>query len=97
MARAPGYAGRWAIPASGITQINKDGFTLSQGTVIAAGSGKGTPNQIAEILVTQRRSGGPYFTTVQNEGKEDEATVSGQVGETKKATTVEVKEFILSK
>lgn len=82
----------WAIPVSGVKEVNQNQLILNQGTRIAAGSGKGTPVGIAELLINQRSNGGPYF--VSNSG---ETSVTGQTGETKKITTVEVKEFILSK
>ncbi len=82
----------WAIPVSGIKEISKNVLTVKEKTRIAAGSGKGLPQVMANLLINQRSSGGPYF--VSNSG---ETSVTGQVGETNKVTTIEVKEIILSK
>lgn len=94
----------WAIPASGMKEINPttpEGIVkvaIKPGTRLAGGSGHGDPAQIAEMLLDQMGpTGGPYFFSKKNEGQKDEVSISGQVGEAKENVTIEVKEVVLSK
>lgn len=94
----------WAIPASGIKEINPitpEGIVkvaIKSGTRLAGGSGHGDPAQIAEMLLEQLGpTGGPYFFSTKNKGEKNEVSISGQVGEAKENVTIEVKEVVLSK
>jgi hypothetical protein len=80
----------WAMANSGIKDVNKNQITINQGTRIAAGSGKGTPHEIAELLAQQRSGSGGYF--VANSG---ETSITGQAGDTTKLTTIQIKELVL--
>jgi hypothetical protein len=82
----------WAISNSGIKDVSKNQITLKEGTRIAAGSGKGTPKEIAELLAQQRSGSGGYFFA--NSG---ETSITGQAGDTKKVITIEIKELVLSR
>jgi hypothetical protein len=89
----------WALPASGIANVEKRGsstrVTLVAGTLIGVGGGKGTPAGIAEIVLARRRSGGPFFMTVTNEGTANETSVSGHVGGAKAGSTIDAKELVV--
>ncbi|MCI0487432.1 MAG: hypothetical protein L0229_12635 [Blastocatellia bacterium] len=82
----------WAIPVPGIKEAGKTNITVEAGTLIAGGSGKGNPDDIAQILMDQRTGRGPYFSSMHGG-----ATASGQVETTKAIKTFEVEEIIFPK
>ena len=82
----------WAIPVPGIKEAGKTNITVEAGTLIAGGSGKGPPGDIAQILIDQRTGGGPYFTSMHGG-----ATLSGQVETTQGIKIFEVEEIIFPK
>lgn len=93
----------WAIPSSGIAEISPPTsagivkVAIKPGTRMAGGSGRGDPSQIAEMLLEQMESGGPYFFSTKNKGQPNEISISGQVGEAKPNLTIGVKEVVISK
>ena len=85
-----------AFPSSGMRHVSDRSVAVTVGTQIATGSGSGPEEKLAEMLLDNWESGGPYFMAMNVDGG-DSLALSGQVGTTTEEMLIEVEEVVLTR
>ena len=85
-----------AFPSSGMRHVSGRTVAVTVGTQVATGSGSGPEEKLAEMLLDNWQSGGPYFMAMNVDGG-DSLALSGQVGAATEEILLEVEDVVLTR